>query len=67
MTFQFTFEEDGHGRRIVFEEKLDAGGTPHLVVTHLDGEFSTEEMDDLKADALAKWLHPNQPPDVWFE
>jgi hypothetical protein len=67
VTFTFKYEEHGRRRRIVFEERLDASGTSLLVVTHLEGEFSSEELDNAYGDALAKWLHPNEPPPEWFE
>jgi hypothetical protein len=68
MTFAFKFEEDGRRWRIVFEERIDATtGTRRLVATQMDGEFSADEMQRAYADALAKWLHPNEPPGDWFE
>jgi hypothetical protein len=67
VTFEFKYEAHGRRRRIVFEETLDATGTPQLVVTHVDGEFSSDEMNDAYGEALAKWLHPNEPPEDWFE
>jgi hypothetical protein len=67
VTFRFSYVEHARRRRIVFEEKLDASGTAHLVVTHLDGEFTRQEMDEVKAEALAEWLHPRDPPVDWLE
>jgi hypothetical protein len=68
VTFTFKAEKDGRRRRIVFEERFDsATGTPPLVATNVDGEFSDEEIERARADASARWLHPNDPPDDWFE
>jgi hypothetical protein len=66
-TFKYVREIDGHRRRVVFEESVDpATGAPRLVVTHIDGEFGDDEMEHLYAEALAKWMHPNEPPRDWF-
>ena len=67
MTYEFRYEAGGKRRRIVFEEQLDATGSPQFVVTEVDGEFSNDEMYDACGDALVKWLHPNEPPDDWYE
>jgi hypothetical protein len=67
VTFEFSYEARGRRRRIVFEEQLDATGRPRLVVTRVDGEFSRDEMYDVCGEALVKWLHPNEPPEDWFE
>jgi hypothetical protein len=66
VTFEFRHETHGRRRRIVFEEQLDATGRPQLVVTQVDGEFSSDEMYEACGDALVKWLHPNEPPEDWF-
>ena len=67
-TFQWVRESGGHRRRVVFEESIDpATGLPRLVVTHVDGEFSDDEMERLYADALAKWMHPIEPPSGSFD
>jgi hypothetical protein len=68
VTFSFSDQKDGRPRRVVFEERLDAAaGTSRLVATHVDGDFSDEEMERARADAFARWLHPNEPPDDWFK
>jgi hypothetical protein len=68
VTFIFKDEKDGRRRRIVFEESSDpATGTPRLVATYVEGEFSDEEMERAHADAFTRWLHPNDPPGEWFE
>ena len=62
-TFKWVRNSSGRRRRVVIEEQADpATGTPRLVVTHREGEFSEDEMQRIYADALAKWLYPNEPP-----
>ena len=39
---------------------------PCLVVTHVDGEFSDDEMERLYVDALAKWISI-EPPSGSFD
>jgi hypothetical protein len=66
VTFSFQFETHGVRRRVVFEERGDADGA-RLVVTHMEGEFSDDEIERIYADALAKWMHAIETPDDWFE
>ena len=63
VTFTFKDEKDGRRRRIDFEESFDsATGSPHLVATYVEGEFSDEEMERARADASrSRGLHPNDP------
>jgi hypothetical protein len=66
---QYTFAEQtsGSDRRIVFEEELDASGTPQLVATQIDGEFTAAEVEHAYGQALAWWLHPIEVPTDWLE
>jgi hypothetical protein len=50
---------------LVFEEQADpATGAPRLVMTEQDGQFSDDEVERIYADALARWMHPHEPPDT---
>jgi hypothetical protein len=65
MTFRFhmTGVRGRERRHVVFEEETEPSiGTPRLVIAVLEGEFTAYEFERIYAEALAKWMHPNEPP-----
>lgn len=68
VTFSFTFDQSGRRRRVVFEERFDVeSGTRTLVATQVDGDFTADEIQCIRADAFAKWLYSDEPPKDWFD
>jgi hypothetical protein len=64
----FEYRRSRNGRQILIKEREDAlTGRSELVVVAVEGHFSEAEVQEIRADAMAAWLHPLDPPDDWFD
>jgi uncharacterized protein (DUF736 family) len=63
----FTFRVVRNGQLVAaFEEQRDTRGEAHLVVVFADPNLTARESDELRADAVHKWMYAINPPEAWL-